>query len=133
MFARARMITVVAGACLVGTVPLAFAQLDAVTQKLTEFKSASQELSEFYLPVEDKAVATGVAAQMDAALKQQETARMALAEAIAEAMKKIDPNNQKDEKQLEGVFAEMQAVDKEVSDAKLSYDESRAAADVKKP
>ncbi|MGH6811843.1 MAG: hypothetical protein ACREDM_05670 [Methylocella sp.] len=121
---KARMIGLLAGACLFGMASPAFAQPATVTEKLADFESASRELKELYASAKDKAAAEAVAAQIDAATKRQQAAQMAM----EAAMQKLNPKSQQDEELMEGAYAEVQAAIQGVTDAQLKALESQAKA-----
>ena len=125
MFATSRTFSLVAGACFVGTVSLAFAQADVLAQKLADFKSASQELIKLYTNAKDEAAAKAVAAQIDAAIARQKAAETG----IANALNGLDPTRQEDGKLIERTFAEIQAANKAISDVQLEVIEKPAAAE----
>jgi seryl-tRNA synthetase len=139
---KARMIGLLAGTCLFGMASPAFAQPAAVTEKLADFKSASQQLKELY--AKSKAIAKqidaavkkqqsasqqlkelkAIAEQIDAAVKKQQAAEMALTDAI----QGVDPESQQDEKLVEQAYAEVAAARQSISAAELDDHESEAIA-----
>jgi uncharacterized protein YicC (UPF0701 family) len=134
MFAKARIIALVIGAGLVGSVSFANAQIAVVTEKLNAFKSASQELENLFVVAEaieqvggEKGIAAkGAEAEVDAAIKRRDAAAKELGDAIAEAMKTMDPTNQQDGKRLEEVFDEIEEINKTVADTQLRYSDMQA-------
>lgn len=149
MFAKARIIALLIGAGLVGTVSFANAQIALVNQKLEAFKEASLG-QQTKLPGEShlggvlgrveqnqRAVADrvlrsdpewarmkkGFADQLNDAIRYRDATAQALADAITETMKTMGPNNQQDGKRLEQVFEEILAINKTTTDAQLRYSE----------
>jgi hypothetical protein len=116
---KARMMGLLAGACLFGMASPAFAQPATVTEKVAEFESASQQLTELYVK------AKAVAEQIDAATKKQEAAELAL----RAALQGIDPTSQQDGKVMEEGYAKMEAARESIAAAEREAHDSAAVAD----
>jgi hypothetical protein len=74
-----------ASAFLASTVSTAFAQAGAVSQQLDTYKAVSQELLTLYERAKDKAAASSISAEIDAAVKKRD----AVEAALSVAMKKL--------------------------------------------
>ena len=115
---KAGMIRLLAGVCFFAMASHAFAQPAAVTEKLADFKSASQQLKELY----DKAKALGD--EIDAATKKQQAAETAL----KVAMQGLDAESEQDGKLMETAYTAMQAANQSVANAELETHNSAAVA-----
>jgi hypothetical protein len=95
---------------------IASASLEPVSQELDAYKAVPQELLILYERAKDNVAPCSIAAEIDAAVKKRD----AVEAALSEAMKKLDPKNERYGTLPQSSFAEIQALDKTVSDAQLS-------------
>lgn len=129
MFIKRALMPVLVGFLMMGATSAVYAQAAKMSQSMTQFKAASQELVKLYNGARDAGSAKALSKKIAAAMKRKAAAEAA----IQKAMQKLNPKSEKAGKLAEKVFGAMQAQNKAVADAQLASIDRVAAAKSKKP